>query len=456
MTRPACTERRALTLLLAVSALLAACGRAEDLRPNVVVVTFDTTRFDHTSVAGYARDTTPHLAALAADGASFRTAYAPTSTTGPSHASLFTGQTPLRHGVTKNGLPVPDAADTMAERFAAAGYSTAAFVSSYVVSRRFAFDQGFATFDDEFDRATSTFEEKFWEGTELEGGFDRRADETTRRAVAWLDAHAKRAPFFLFVHYFDPHAPYVPPAAWSDRFPPPAGGDALARDVAHYDAEIAFTDAALGDLVGALERLGQTPRTLVVVTADHGEGLMEHGHMEHGVSVYEEQVRIPLVLRWPGRVAPGRAFDAPVSLADVAPTVYELLGLPADGSAFEGRSLVRALAAGNEPEPAPVVLYRRHFAGEQRHETWVIGEKFGVRDGRWKYVDGPEEKTRELFDLEADPKEQTNRFGQAPKETDALAAHVEAWRAGRSGPAGQKLDITPEERERLRALGYTE
>jgi arylsulfatase A-like enzyme len=455
VTRPARAERFALALLLAAAALLAACGEP-DLRPNVVVVTFDTTRFDHTSLAGYARDTTPHLAALAAGGASFRTAYAPTSTTGPSHASLFTGETPLRHGVTKNGLPVPDAADTMAERFAAAGYATAAFVSSYVVSRRFAFDQGFATFDDEFDRATSTFTEKFWEGTELAGGFDRRADETTRRAVAWLDAHARRGPFFLFVHYFDPHAPYVPPAAWSGRFPPPEGGDALARDVAHYDAEIAFTDAALGELLAALERLGQTPRTLVVVTADHGEGLMEHGHMEHGVSVYEEQVRIPLVLRWPGKVAAARALDAPVSLVDVAPTVYELLGLPTDGAAFEGRSLVRALASGGEPDAAPVFLYRRHFAGEQRDETWVVGEKFGVREGRWKYVDGPEERTRELFDLAADPKELTNRLGEAPRETDALAALVEAWRAGRSGPAGQKLDITPEERERLRALGYTE
>jgi choline-sulfatase len=456
VTRPARADLLRALAVVAYTSLFAAACRPPDPRPSLVVVTFDTTRFDHTSLAGYARDTTPHLAALAAEGASFATAYAPTSTTGPSHASLFTGLTPLRHGVTKNGAPVPDATDTMAERFAAAGYRTAAFVSSFVLSRRFAFDSGFGTFDDSFDRATSTFEEKFWEGKELAGGFDRRADETTRRAIAWLDANAKRGPFFLFVHYFDPHAPYVPPAAFADRFAPPPGADALAKDVARYDEEIAFTDAALGDLLAALDRLGQKDRTLVVVTADHGEGLMDHGHMEHGVSVYEEQVRIPLVLRWPGRIAARRTFDVPVSLVDVAPTAYELLALAAPGASFEGRSLAGALAGGAPPDPLPVYLYRRHFAGEKRAETWVIGEKFGVRDGRFKYVDGPEEKTRELFDLEADPKELVNRLAEEPNATDALAARVEGWRGGRSGRGDEKLAITPEERERLRALGYTE
>jgi arylsulfatase A-like enzyme len=456
VTRPARADLLAALAVLLLTSLAAASCRPPDPRPSVVVVTFDTTRFDHTSLAGYARDTTPHLAALAAEGASFRTAYAPTSTTGPSHASLFTGQTPLRHGVTKNGAPLPDESETMAEGLAAAGYRTAAFVSSFVLSRRFAFDQGFATFDDAFDPATSTFAEKFWEGKELEGGFDRRADETTRRAVAWLDANAKRGPFFLFVHYFDPHAPYVPPAAFANRFVPPADGGALARDVARYDEEIAFTDAALGALLAALERLGRKQDTLVVVTADHGEGLMDHGHMEHGVSVYEEQVRIPLVVRWPGRVAAGRTFDVPVSLVDVAPTAYALLGLAPPAEPVEGRSLARALADGAAPEALPVYLYRRHFAGEQRAETWVVGEKFGVRDGRWKYVDGPEEKTRELFDLDADPKELVNRLGDEPNATEALAARVAGWRGGRTGPAAGKLDITPEERERLRVLGYTE
>jgi arylsulfatase A-like enzyme len=146
----------------------------------------------------------------------------------------------------------------------------------------------------------------------------------------------------------------------------------------------------------------------------------------------------------------------PVSLVDVAPTAYELLALAAPGASFEGRSLAGALAGGAPPDPLPVYLYRRHFAGEKRAETWVIGEKFGVRDGRFKYVDGPEEKTRELFDLEADPKELVNRLAEEPNATDALAARVEGWRGGRSGRGDEKLAITPEERERLRALGYTE
>src|SRR4029453_6535003 len=263
-------------------------------------VSFDTTRFDHTSLSGYARDTTPQLRALAAQGASFGLAYAPTATTGPSHASLFTGLSPLRHGVVKNGAPLPAGLETLAERLSGAGYRTAGFVSSFVISHRFAFEQGFATFDDAFDRETSTFTEAFWEGRRVEGGFDRRADKTTRRAVRWLEANGPRGAFFLFVHYFDPHAPYGAPAGWAGRFDPGPGADALARDVAHYDDEIAFADAQLGELVGALDRLGLASRTVLVVTADHGEGLMDHGHMQHGVHVYEEQVGVPLVVRCPG------------------------------------------------------------------------------------------------------------------------------------------------------------
>jgi arylsulfatase A-like enzyme len=276
-------------------------------------VTFDTTRVDHTSPAGYGRDTTPTLAALAREGAWFELAYAPTATTGPSHATLFTGLSPLRHGVLENGAPLGASLETLAERLAAEGWRTGAFVSSFVVSRRFAFDQGFAAFDDLFEQETSTYGEESWEGHGIEGAFDRRADATTERALRWLEANARAGPLFAWVHYFDPHAPYVPPASVAGRFEPAAGADALARDVSRYDEEIAFADAQLARLLHALERLGLASNTLVVVTADHGEGLLDHGHMEHGVHVYEEQVRVPLVVRWPGRIAP-RRIEGPVEL----------------------------------------------------------------------------------------------------------------------------------------------
>lgn len=448
--------RRALPVLAAALAAALGCSEAPpDPRPNLLLVTFDTTRLDHTSLGGYERDTTPHLAALAREGASFELAYAPTATTGPSHATLFTGVSPLRHGVLKNGVPLGASLETLAERLAAEGWRTGAFVSSFVVSRRFAFDQGFGTFDDRFERATSTFAPEFWEGQKIEEAFDRRADATTGGALRWLEANAGRGPLFAWVHYFDPHAPYVPPEGFAGRYPPGAAAGELARDVARYDEEIAFADAELGRLLSALDRLGLSASTLVVVTADHGEGLMDHGHMEHGVHVYEEQVRVPLVVRWPGRIAP-RRLAGPVELADLRPTLDDLLGLP-PGPAFEGKSLAPALldGAGLDPE-RPVHLYRRHFAGERRGEVEVKGEKFAVRVGRWKLIEGPEEGTRELFDLEADPGERENRIDAAPEVAAELAARLAAWRAGRAGEAGAPLRITPEERERLRALGYTE
>lgn len=460
MTRPLPADpprRLALLLLALVSAI--GCTRAEggDPRPSLLLVSFDTTRYDHTSLSGYARDTTPNLGALAALGASFEVAYAPTSSTGPTHASLFTGVTPLRHGVTKNGATLAETATTLAERLAEANYRTGGFVSSWVIARRWGFAQGFADFDDTFERATSTFDAEFWAGQKVEGGFDRRAPETTQRAIAWLEANRDRGAFFLFVHYFDPHAPYLPPDGFRGRFETSAEADALARDVARYDEEIAFADAALGDLLAALQRLGRAGDTLVVATADHGEGLMDHGHMEHGVHVFDEQVRVPLVLRFPGRIPAGRRVDTPVSLVDVAPTVYELLGVEAPDAGFEGRSLVPALSGAEPPRPPrPVFLYRRHFNGERRADVWVVGEKFGVREGRFKYIDGPEERTRELFDLAADPKERENRVRAEPEAAAALAARIDAWRAGRIGPGGGKLEISPEERERLKALGYTE
>jgi arylsulfatase A-like enzyme len=451
-------ERRRAAAFALAAALAAAAGcaeRAPDPRPSLLLVTLDTTRFDHTSLGGSARDTTPRLAALAREGATFDLAYAPTSTTGPTHATLFTGLSPLRHGVLKNGAPLDSARETLAERLAAEGWRTGAFVSSFVVSRRFGFDQGFADYDDRFEKATSTYTEAFWEGQAIRDAFDRRGNATTDRALRWLEANAGRAPLFAWVHLFDPHAPYVPPEGFARRFEPPPGADALARDVARYDEEIAFADAELGRLLDGLERLGLAPSTIVAVTADHGEGLMDHGHMEHGVHVYEEQVRVPLVLRWPGRIAP-RKEAAPVELADLHPTLLALLGL-APPPGVEGRSLAPALLGG-EPLPADraVHLYRRHFAGERRGDVFVKGEKFGVRLGRFKLIEGPEEGTRELYDLAADPRERENVLDAHPEVAAELLARLEAWRAGRAGEPGARLQISDDERERLRALGDTE
>jgi arylsulfatase A-like enzyme len=450
-------SRRAALVGLALGVLAAAAlgpGCSVPDGPNLLLVSFDTTRRDHTSVYGYALDTTPRLRQLAGEGARFELAYAPASSTGPSHATLFTGLYPITHGVRANGVPLPAAAHTLAERLRAAGWDTAGFVSSFVITRRFGFDQGFAHWDEEFTAEGATSHPVNWEGHHIEGGFDRRGDATTDRAIRWLDGRHSRRPFFLFVHYYDPHAPYEPPET-ALHFPP-AGDDDLSRDVAGYDGEIHFADSQLGRLLDELDRRGLADRTLVAVFADHGEGLMQHGLMGHGLQIYEEQVRIPLVMRLPGAIPAGRVVEGPVEMVDVAPTLLALIGVASPDPPLPGRDLSGTLRDGSPlPAERPVYLYRRRFLSEKRGDLRAEGEKFGVRAGRWKYVVGPAEGTRELFDLESDPGERHNVYGADAADADRLAALVERWRLA-NDTGGEVPPLTEDVRKGLEALGYVE
>ena len=434
-----------------------ACAR-ESGPPNLVLISLDTTRRDHTSVYGYERETTPNLEKLAADGVRFALAYAPSATTGPTHATLFTALHPITHGVVKNGLVLTPPHVTIAERLHEAGWSTGGIVSSYVLDERFGYAQGFESWDDDFDSKTATVRNENWEGTQVEV-FDRTADATTDRVIAWLDAaRAKERPFFLFVHYNDPHAPYVPPLEFARRFPPadvPQGG--LRVLVAQYDAEIAFTDHHIGRLLTALDDWDLADNTLVAVTADHGEGLMQHGQMLHGVQIYEEQVRVPLLLRWPGRLTAGHVVARPVSLIDLAPTLLELMGLaPAPNVAIHGQSLVPLIAGRAPADPQPIFLFRQHFERGFVSGTPVAGEQYGVRVGDWKMIVAPDEGTRELFDVARDPRERRDRKEDEPALTAELERRIADWRAEHTRAETAPPPISKEEAERLRALGYVE
>ncbi|MGH7898499.1 MAG: sulfatase-like hydrolase/transferase, partial [Candidatus Binatia bacterium] len=224
-------------------------------RPNILLVTIDTLRADHCSTYGYARPTTPRLSELAASGVRFEVAYAPMATTGPSHGTMFTSLLPRSHGVLKNGLTLSDRPPTLAAALLAAGYRTAAVVSSYAVHRRFGLGRGFLTYDDDFTGARPSLTHKvFWEGHEVPGPFDRRADETRAKAVDWLERQgyleARRSalpPFFLWVHFFDPHSPYDPPEPHRGRFALPSRDVAeLDREIAAYDGEAHFADEEMG------------------------------------------------------------------------------------------------------------------------------------------------------------------------------------------------------------------
>jgi arylsulfatase A-like enzyme len=445
---------RACTLL----AFALACAR-ESGPPNVLLISLDTTRRDHTSVYGYERATTPNLEKLAAEGVRFALAYAPSATTGPSHATLFTSLAPITHRVVKNGRVLTPPHETLAERLHARGWVTAGVVSSYVLDARFGYAQGFDHWDDDFDPATATVRNEEWEGAAVEV-FDRRADATTARAVAWLDGRRDPArPFFLFVHYFDPHAPWLPPADLARAFPPADGpGEGLRAQTARYDAEIAFTDQQLGALFDALEERGLADDTLVAVTADHGEGLMQHGLLLHGAQIYEEQVRVPLLLRWPARLPAGRVIEGAVSLIDLAPTLLELAGVPlAAGDASQGRSLVPVIEGRESLDPArPVFLFRQHYARGFDSGVPVAGEQYGVRLGDWKLILGPEEGTRQLFDVARDPRERRDRAAEEPERAAELERRIAAWRAEHTREETAPDAISPEDLERLRALGYVQ
>lgn len=448
-------EKRPLPILALLVPLLAGCGAPEGQEPprSLLLVVVDTLRADHTSAYGYARDTTPQLARLAAEGARVETAYAPSATTGPSHAALFTGRHPRSVGVRRNAVPLPDGVATLAERLTDAGLETAGIVSSFVLHRRFGFDRGFAAWDDRFDRQRATVRHRRFEGHALEEGFDRRASDTTDRALRWL-ARARGRPYFLFVHYFDPHEPYVPPAPYAGRFAAEPDASLRAQAAALYDGEVAYTDAELGRLLAGLDKLGLDGETLVVVTADHGEGLFDHGHLFHDVFLYEEAVRVPLVLRGPG-VKAGRVLPGPVTLLDLFPTLLELLGLSAPAG-LPGRSFAAALAGGPPSGAArAIVLERRVFTSERVGTIPVRGEKLAVREGRWKYIEAPEEERRELYDLESDPRERVNLAEREPARAAALAERLARWR--RDTPAAPPAaSVSPEDAERLEALGYVE
>jgi arylsulfatase A-like enzyme len=451
--RPGLGAGRGLVLL----ALALACGR-ESGAPNLLLVSLDTVRRDHTSVYGYERETTPRLERFAEEGVRFELAYAPSATTGPTHATLFTSLHPITHGVVKNARVLKPGLVTLAERLGEAGFATGGIVSSYVLAARFGYAQGFASWDDRFDPATATVRNQSWEGAPVEV-FDRTADVTTARALAWLDeARPRERPFFLFVHYFDPHAPWVPPLEHARRFPPADGpGESLRALVARYDAEIAFTDEQVGVLLDGLEARGLARDTLVAITADHGEGLMQHGLLMHGAQIHEEQVRVPLLLRWPGRLPAGRVIEGPVALIDLAPTLLELAGVPPDPALeAQGRSLVPVLE-GREAVDAtrPIFLFRQHYERGFDSGVPVAGMQYGVRVGDWKLILGPEEGTRLLFDVARDPTERRDLAAEEPERAAALEAEIRALRLEHTRDAAPAA-ISEEDVERLRALGYVE
>lgn len=456
---------------------------------NVVLVNIDSLRADHLGVYGYPRDTSPSIDRVAAEGVAFLRAVSNSSFTRESVASLMTGLLPTRGGsVGWAAAPSPERR-TLAELFRDAGYRTASFSNTVMLG-----DPNFHRGFDEVARLPDRW------GT---SGLSR---ELSARAAEFAEGHADER-FFLYLHYLDPHGPYAPSDEDRRRFAPEpverplrvygglrsevtgllregfGPGDPRFEDlVARYDAEIADTDAAIGDLFASLRALGLAERTLVVITADHGEEFLEHDFVEHAWTLYQESLRIPLVFWAPGRLRAGRS-DALVSTVDLLPTLVALLGIPGGPQETDGRVLFDARGRMG-PEPAEANAFAELLIRERNVQR-------AVTRGEWKYIATyrwipPEERAaaaaveqelrerghgsepalwgavvrEELYRLSDDAGERRDLAARHPEKLvemrDALSAYRELSEATGLAPGrgADPSELDAEARERLRALGY--
>ena len=395
-------------------------------RDNILLVTLDTARADRLGAYGYARARTRYLDRLAAEGVRFQSAFSPAPITLPAHASIFTGLYPFEHGVRNNGnFYLQDRFETLTTILSKQGYRTGAFVSAFVLDRRYGLARSFDTYDDRMQGSQAQV-------VSLEA--ERRGDRTAAALNEWLDREARGgAPFFAWLHLYDPHEPYRAPRPFGDAFAD-----------SPYDGEIAFTDAIVASVLDQLGRLGVRDKTIVAVIGDHGESLGDHGEETHSMFVYEAAIRIPLLLWRPGRLPAGLVVSPPVRATDLAPTLLELVGAP-PLNAPHGRSLLPLITgtAPGEPEPVYAETYLPQF-----YLNWAPLRT--LRDERWKFIDAPKP---ELYDLSKDPGERENLFQTQPGTGEAMRAALARLTGGTHG-AMTAATIDRDVAEKLAALGY--
>ncbi len=410
-------------------------------RPNLVLISVDTLRPDHLGVYGYARPTSPTFDRLAGEGVLFTNAVAPSTWTLPSHATMLTGVTPFRHGAVSKSTPMTKGVIPLAKRLRAQGYATIGIVNGVYLSPNFGFRRG-------FDRYLPKARSKW------------RVHHDT---VLHVLRNVKRRPVFFFLHYMRVHDPYNP-LPRDDRFRRPytgsvpnalrpimrawrAGGmkgpviSDADRDhlVDLYDGSIRSMDALLAEVLEAVDALGSAP-TYVILTSDHGEEFLDHQMLGHGPSLYEEALRVPLMIRGPGLPA-GRRMDGLVGLVDVVPTVLDLLGLP-PAPRLDGRSLRPYWERETDPDPGRALVLRTSFIDG-------TAVRVGMRTRSGKLVIHRARETTHYFDLDRDPGEMAGR-PDAP-EVAPLREKIEGLRVVQTGTA---VTLSPEEAEQLRALGY--
>ena len=396
---------------------------------NVLVITTDTTRADHIGCYGNRGVRTPVIDQLAREGVLCAHATTPSPSTMPAHSSLMTGLYPFHHGVRANGtFRLQDEVTTLAERLKPEGYNTGAFISAFVLDSRFGLDQGFDLYHDDLTKGMQYSDNMFRE---------RAAELTNEQATKWLREHAgEDKPFFMWVHYFDPHAVYMAPEPFRSEY-----------KHSPYNGEIAYVDSQIGALLSQLEELGVRDRTLVVYTSDHGEGLGEHGEQTHSLLIYDGTLHVPMIWHAPAGIPLGKLLERQTCLIDVVPTTLYLLGKDIP-EGLDGINLCE------QPAESKRAVQIETIATMTMH-GWA--PLIGVRREDYKYILAP---TPELYDLVEDPRELKNLHDDTPDLVQELRTQLVSWLgddpylAGKGGIELGKIEVDEAAMRKLAALGY--
>ncbi len=424
--------RKLLPFLLMMSSGLA-CAEP----PNIILITIDTTRADRMGFLGSKRGLTPNLDILAKQSVVFARAYAQVPLTTPSHAAILTGTYPQFSRVEDLGARLRPEIPYLPDLLHGHGYKTAAFVGAEIldpVSTAPGFERGFDVYDADFHRRKP--------GEDRYKSIERRAEDVANRAMGWL-SHKQPGPFFIWLHFYDPHDPYDPPAPFKQRY-----------KSAPYDGEIAYTDSVIGSILDVLQRHGLYQDSVIAVAADHGEAFGEHGEERHGVFLYDETIHVPLLLKLPAERFAGKRVDERVALADIAPSLLEEAGIAAP-AAMQGHSLFSLLEAekggpsGSGDKKA--VGWPVYSETNYGHRTFGWAELYSWRTGKYLYVQAPK---RELYDQSVDPAAAKNVSGTSKAIADTLGAQMDAFQKQTSSAETAQTKLDPAQAEKLRALGY--
>jgi len=397
---------------------------------NIIMITIDTLRSDRVSSYGSERVDTPYIDSFANEGVLFSNAASTVPFTLPAHSSIHTGLYPPAHGVRENvGYTLSDEVPTLAEILSGAGWSTAGFVSAFVLDRRWGIGRGFDHYFDDFDLSSME--------TANLSSVQRGGDETIVEAVRWLDERPQGEPFFLWLHLYDPHDPYTPPEPYKSLYPNRP-----------YDAEVAYTDLLIGDFRQALADRGLLENSLVILTSDHGEGLGDHGEGFHGYFLYDTTVHVALIMRPPGGSPAPQVVDTAVSHVDLLPTILDAVNVSPPASTH-GQSLLPALLG--RPLGTDRGVYSESLY-PLLHYGWSALR--AIRTDHHKLIDAPRP---EVFDLKADAKEEHNLYTEEVAVSEGLEERLASLREiidQEVASSTKAPDLDPETLAQLQALGY--